>query len=122
MRIRVIDVLELMAAGLSYSEILEEMPDLEQDDLRAVAKYAARRLGLLNWQVIERAAREAEEFKRASASEKDAQRASVKEVIVRLRAEMRCATRSLNRAAAGISLKKIFEIREQFFAEYSEPI
>ena len=44
MRIRVIDVLELMAAGLSYSEILEEMPDLEQDDLRAVAKYAARRL------------------------------------------------------------------------------
>lgn len=44
MRIRVIDVLELMAAGLSYMEILEEMPDLEQDDLRAVAKYAARRL------------------------------------------------------------------------------
>ena len=44
MRIRVIDVLELMAAGLSYLEILEEMPDLEQDDLRAVAKYAARRL------------------------------------------------------------------------------
>ena len=44
MRIRVIDVLELMGAGLSYPEILEELPDLEPDDLRAVAKFAARRL------------------------------------------------------------------------------
>jgi len=37
MRIRVIDVLELQANGLSPSEILEEMPDLEMDDLLAVA-------------------------------------------------------------------------------------
>ena len=29
MRIRVIDVLELWAAGLSATEILDEMPDLE---------------------------------------------------------------------------------------------
>ena len=35
MRIRVIDVLDLFAAGLSASQILEEMPDLEMDDLKA---------------------------------------------------------------------------------------
>lgn len=44
MRIRVIDVLDLFAAGLSSEQILEEMPDLEMDDLRAVHLYAARRL------------------------------------------------------------------------------
>jgi uncharacterized protein (DUF433 family) len=30
MRIRVIDVLDLFAAGLTSEQILEEMPDLEQ--------------------------------------------------------------------------------------------
>ncbi len=44
MRIRVIDVLELFAAGLSNEEILEEMPDLEREDLSAVLQYAARKL------------------------------------------------------------------------------
>ena len=44
MRIRVIDVLDLFAAGLSAEQILEEMPDLEMDDLRAALHYAARRL------------------------------------------------------------------------------
>lgn len=44
MRIRVIDVLDLFATGLSSEQILEEMPDLEMDDLRAVHLYAARRL------------------------------------------------------------------------------
>jgi uncharacterized protein (DUF433 family) len=43
MRIRVIDVLDLFAAGLSAEQILEELPDLEMDDLRAVHLYAARR-------------------------------------------------------------------------------
>jgi uncharacterized protein (DUF433 family) len=33
MRIRVVDVLDLFAAGLTAPEILEEMPDLEMDDL-----------------------------------------------------------------------------------------
>ena len=42
MRIRVLDVLELQAAGLSSKEILEEMPDLEMGDLIAVNKFAAR--------------------------------------------------------------------------------
>ncbi len=41
MRIRVIDVLDLFAAGLSASQILEEMPDLETEDLVAVLEYAA---------------------------------------------------------------------------------
>jgi uncharacterized protein (DUF433 family) len=44
MRIRVIDVLDLFAAGLTSDQILEEMPDLEPDDLKAVLQYAARKL------------------------------------------------------------------------------
>ena len=44
MRIRVIDVLDLFAAGLSARQILEEMPDLEMDDLKAALQYAARKL------------------------------------------------------------------------------
>ena len=43
MRIRVVDVLELFAAGLTASEILEEMPDLETEDLQAVLTYAAQK-------------------------------------------------------------------------------
>ena len=35
MRIRVSDVLDLFSAGLSAEQILEEMPDLEADDLKA---------------------------------------------------------------------------------------
>jgi uncharacterized protein (DUF433 family) len=44
MRIRVIDVLELQAAGLSPAEILGELPDLTMEDIQAVALYAIRRL------------------------------------------------------------------------------
>ena len=44
MRIRVVDILELQANGLTPAQILEEMPDLEMEDLQAVARYAARRL------------------------------------------------------------------------------
>jgi len=44
MRIRVSDILDLFAAGLSANEILEEMPDLEADDLKAALAYAARKL------------------------------------------------------------------------------
>jgi len=44
MRIRVSDVLDLFAVGLSSSDILAEMPDLEADDLRAALVYAARKL------------------------------------------------------------------------------
>jgi uncharacterized protein (DUF433 family) len=44
MRIRVSDVLDLFAAGLSAEEILEEMPDLDADDLKAALLYASRQL------------------------------------------------------------------------------
>ncbi|MBS2010817.1 MAG: DUF433 domain-containing protein [Cyanobacteria bacterium SZAS TMP-1] len=44
MRIRVIDILDLYAAGLTAQEILAEMPDLELDDLKAALTYAARQL------------------------------------------------------------------------------
>lgn len=44
MRIRVSDVLDLFAAGLSAEQILEEMPDLEADDLKAALAYASRKL------------------------------------------------------------------------------
>jgi uncharacterized protein (DUF433 family) len=44
MRIRVSDVLDLYAAGLSPEEILSELPDLEPEDLQAALTYAAREL------------------------------------------------------------------------------
>ncbi|WP_026103247.1 DUF433 domain-containing protein [Pseudanabaena sp. PCC 6802] len=44
MRIRVSDVLDLFAAGLSAEQILEELPDLEMDDLKAALAYASRKL------------------------------------------------------------------------------
>jgi uncharacterized protein (DUF433 family) len=44
MRIRVVDVLDLLAAGLSHDEILGELPDLEPEDIEAAIRYASRRL------------------------------------------------------------------------------
>ncbi|ACF43944.1 DUF433 domain-containing protein [Pelodictyon phaeoclathratiforme] len=44
LRIRVIDILDLLAAGLSSEEILDELPDLEKDDIQAALKYASRKL------------------------------------------------------------------------------
>lgn len=44
MRIRVSDVLDLLANGLSPEEIVEEMPDLELEDIRASLRFASRRL------------------------------------------------------------------------------
>lgn len=44
MRIRVTDVLDLFASGLTAEEILEEMPDLEREDLTAALQYAARKI------------------------------------------------------------------------------
>ena len=42
MRIRVVDVLDLLAAGLSFDAILDEMPDLERDDIIAAIEYARK--------------------------------------------------------------------------------
>ena len=44
MRIRVTDVLDLLAAGLSREQVLEELPDLEPDDITACVRFASRRL------------------------------------------------------------------------------
>jgi uncharacterized protein (DUF433 family) len=44
LRIRVIDVLDVLAAGLSSDDILEELPDLEKEDIRAVRNDASRKL------------------------------------------------------------------------------
>jgi uncharacterized protein (DUF433 family) len=44
MRIRVTDVLDLYRAGLTASQILEEMPDLEEEDLKACLAYASKRI------------------------------------------------------------------------------
>lgn len=44
LRIRVIDILDLLAAGLNYEEILDELPDLEKEDIQAALKYASRKL------------------------------------------------------------------------------
>ena len=43
MRIRVTDVLDLLASGLSFEEILEEMPDLEAEDIVACLRFATRK-------------------------------------------------------------------------------
>ena len=44
MRIRVTDVLGLLANGLSFKEILEEMPDLEAEDILACLQFAAHKM------------------------------------------------------------------------------
>jgi uncharacterized protein (DUF433 family) len=41
MRIRVKDVLDLLAAGASRAEILKDYPDLEDKDISAALHYAA---------------------------------------------------------------------------------
>ena len=44
MRIRVKDVLDLLAEGVPEHTILADYPDLERDDIRACIQYAARYL------------------------------------------------------------------------------
>lgn len=42
LRITVWDVLGWLAAGMSEGQIMEDYPELEKDDFRAVYEYAAR--------------------------------------------------------------------------------
>ena len=44
MRIRVVDVLELLATGLTPEQVVEELPDLELADITACLRFASRRL------------------------------------------------------------------------------
>lgn len=46
MRIRVSDVLELLAQGVSEATILQDFPDLQPEDIRACLHFAARRTDL----------------------------------------------------------------------------
>ena len=44
MRIRVSDVLDPLAAGLSNADILAELPDLDAADIAACLQFAIRRI------------------------------------------------------------------------------
>jgi len=44
MRIRVTDVLDLLASGLSSAQVLEELPDLVLEDVQACLRFASRRV------------------------------------------------------------------------------
>jgi len=45
LRIRVQDILELLASGASIEEILEDYPDAEPQDISACLQYAAQQVG-----------------------------------------------------------------------------
>ena len=45
MRIRVTDVINLLASGLTAEQVLEELPDLEAADIRACLRFASARTG-----------------------------------------------------------------------------
>jgi uncharacterized protein (DUF433 family) len=45
LRIRVSDVLDLLAAGASRDEILDDYPLLQAEDITAALRYAARQSG-----------------------------------------------------------------------------
>jgi uncharacterized protein (DUF433 family) len=42
MRIRVIDILEMLSLNVSWDEILADFPDLEPEDIQACLVFAAR--------------------------------------------------------------------------------
>lgn len=42
MRIRVSDVLDLLATGMSIEGVIEELPDLEREDVLACLRFASR--------------------------------------------------------------------------------
>jgi uncharacterized protein (DUF433 family) len=44
-RMRVQDILEMLASGMSAEEVVGEYPYLEADDIRAALAYAAATLG-----------------------------------------------------------------------------
>jgi uncharacterized protein (DUF433 family) len=48
LRIRVKDVLDLLAAGATREEILVDHPDLESEDITAVLEFAAQPLVTVN--------------------------------------------------------------------------
>lgn len=49
MRIRVTDILEMLAENVSVTEILEDFPDLELADIQACLLFATRRTDFPDW-------------------------------------------------------------------------
>lgn len=43
LRIRVSDVLDLLANGLTAEQVIEELPDLELEDVRAALRFVSQR-------------------------------------------------------------------------------
>lgn len=46
-RIRVVDILEMLGEGVSMEEILSDFPDLEREDILACLQFAARRTDIV---------------------------------------------------------------------------
>ncbi len=46
MRIRVSDILDMLAEGVSEKRILADFPDLEDEDIKACLKFAAKRVNI----------------------------------------------------------------------------
>jgi len=44
LRIRVSDILDLLANGLTSQQVIEELPDLELADIEAALRFASRRV------------------------------------------------------------------------------
>ena len=43
MRIRVTDIIDLLASGLNKEQIIEELPDIEPEDIEAALRYVSRK-------------------------------------------------------------------------------
>ena len=46
MRIRVVDIIQMLAENVSVEEILEDFPDLEAEDIQACLLFAAQRINI----------------------------------------------------------------------------
>jgi uncharacterized protein (DUF433 family) len=46
LRIRVSDILDMLAEGVGPEQILRDFPDLEADDIKACLRFAARRVDI----------------------------------------------------------------------------
>ena len=44
MRIRVTDILDLLSVGLTFQEIVQELPDIEMEDIKACLLYASQKI------------------------------------------------------------------------------
>jgi len=46
MRIRVVDILNMLAEGVERSEILNDFPDIEDEDIQACLRFATKRAAI----------------------------------------------------------------------------